>query len=208
MWLLVVHVSLTSRKRGRFTVVISGECADSGKPGEAAHQAGLGPPAAKSEGVARTDKSESDEDERIDDVIVHEYVVLGRKRRAPHQDEQDRTGDGGDAHPDAEQTDHKQPVHQACARDGLVKAREGADGTAEEAKGGGSSVNPPVGGGGLVTKPEGLVQEWPQEGPAQAQPGECPHVSVALLVVDSAVMSPVIILRSSNVHNRHLSGCD
>jgi len=57
---------------------------------------------------------------------MNEYVVLGRQRCAPHQDEQDHSGDGSYPHPDAEQTDHEHPVHPACARDGLVKAREGA----------------------------------------------------------------------------------
>jgi hypothetical protein len=185
-------------------------CAASGEPGEAANQAGLSPPAAQPEGVARSDEGESDQDERIDEVIVHENVVLGRQRSAPHQDEQDRTASGGDAHSDAEQqrhgnaeqTDHEQPVHPACARDGLIKAREGAGGTAEEAKGGGSPIDPRVGGGGFVAKPEGLVQEWPQEGPAQAQPGDCPHVagrlvvvdSAALIVVDSEAVSPATFL--------------
>ena len=109
------------------------------------------------------------QDERIDDVIVHENVVLGRQRSTPHQDEQYRTGYCGDAHSDteqqchgdAEQTDHEHPVHPSCARDGLIKASERTGGTAEKAKGGRSPVDPRVSGGGLVAKPEGLVQEWP-----------------------------------------------
>jgi hypothetical protein len=196
-------------------------CTASGEPGKAAHQGGLGPPTAKPESVACTDKNESDEDERIDDVIVHEDVVLGRQRRAPHQDEQNRTGDGGDAHPDteqqrhgdSEQTDHEQPVHPACARDGFVHARERASGTAEEAKGRGAPVDPRVGGGGLVAKPEGLVQEWPQEGPAQAQPGERPYVAGRsargrLRSGESRDILSRDMCRLSNVHTVHLSGCE
>jgi hypothetical protein len=156
----------------------------SGEPGEAAYQAGLGPPTAKPKGIASTDDSESDEDKRVDDVVIHEYIVLGRQRRAPHQNEQDCPRGGGDAHPDteqqrygdAEQTEHEDPVHPACTRDGLVDAREGARGTAEEAHAGGPSIDPSVGGGRLVTEPERLVQEWPQKGPAQAQSGQRPQV--------------------------------
>lgn len=114
-------------------LVISGRYITSGEPGKAANQWGLRPPAAQSEGVACTDQSETDENERVDDVIVHKDVVLGRQRGAPHQDDHDRPGDCGDPRPnpkkqchgDPNETEHKQPVHQASARDGLVEAREG-----------------------------------------------------------------------------------
>ena len=131
----------------------SGECTYSGEPGEATDQTGLGPPAAKPESIARTDDGETEKNERVDEVIVHEHVILRWQRRAPHQDEQDRSGDGGDSHADTKQqrhsdpkeADHEHPVHPACACDSLVDAREGTNRAAKEALAGGASVDPCVG---------------------------------------------------------------
>src|SRR5947209_7451423 len=56
-----------------------------GKPGEAAHEGGLAPPAAKAKRVTRTDDGQSKQDNRVDDVVVHEDIVGRWQRRAPHQ---------------------------------------------------------------------------------------------------------------------------
>ena len=49
----------------------------SGQPGEPLHQARLGPPAAETERVAGTGQGETDQDQRVDDVVVEEEVVFG-----------------------------------------------------------------------------------------------------------------------------------
>jgi len=59
--LLLGRVGTLGAKYHRYIHILGG-CATSGEPGEAANQAGLGPPPAKPEGVARSDEGESDEE--------------------------------------------------------------------------------------------------------------------------------------------------
>src|ERR1700694_4324375 len=77
-------------------------CVVSGKPGEATHQTGLRPPTAKSKCFASANEGQPDQDQRVDDVVIHKDVVLGRQRCAPHQDDQDCAGDGANAHAGAQ----------------------------------------------------------------------------------------------------------
>ena len=128
---------------------------------------------------------------------------------------------GGDPRADAEQECHgdasrpsinSQFTKPAPAID--WEARKGAGGTTEEAKQG----EPPLihaWAGVVVAQSRRLIQEWPQEGPAQAQADQCPYtyrvatdlVDSALVVVDFAAVSPVTILGVVTSMIEHLSGC-
>ena len=81
------------------------------------------------------------------------------------------------ATPIASRPDHEQHVDDAGARDALVDRRERAGRVGEEPLGGVAAADPRVGRGRLVAEAERLVQERPQEGPAQAEPGRCPEVA-------------------------------
>src|SRR5450432_2059704 len=45
------------------------------EPGKATDEASLAPPTAKPKGIACTNDGESKQDKRVDDVIVHEYII-------------------------------------------------------------------------------------------------------------------------------------
>jgi hypothetical protein len=79
-------------------------------------------------------EGETSQDERVDDVVVKERIVLGLDRRCGvHEQQHGHSADRGDSHPDtqekrrsdSEQPDHEGPVDQGAARKRLIELGEG-----------------------------------------------------------------------------------
>jgi hypothetical protein len=137
----------------------------------------------------------------VDEVVVHEGVVVRGQDDAPHHDQQQRTGCRGDPHRDSEgesnadpeQTDHEQPVCPSRAGDVVVEALERPVGPElQEAFGRAAAVDPgcvaePVDDVGLRVpaggepESEQLVEERPQEHPAEREPGRSQDIAVGLV---------------------------
>ena len=64
-----------------------------GEPAVPLDHRGPRPALSEAEGLVGSDGGEADQDERVDDVIVHEQVVLRRERGGPHEHEHRRAGD-------------------------------------------------------------------------------------------------------------------
>jgi hypothetical protein len=131
-------------------------------------------------------------------VVVHDRVVLRRKGDAPHHHEQQHAGTGGDPHPDpehqgeadTEQAGHEEPVRPRRAGDVVVEALErSVRAELQEALGRAGAVDPrgvaePVEAAllvvaGVEAERERLVQERPEEDPAERDAGGCEGVPVS-----------------------------
>ena len=156
-------------------------------PGRLSDRAGTGaptglvPPAAETERLARTREEEHEEHQHVHDVLVHERVVGRREDGAPHHHQEQCAGIRRDAHGDAEhqgdadacEAEHEQPVSPSRTGDGVVGALEGSSrAEAEEPEGGAAAVDPGVLRLRCVAESEHLVEERPQEDPAERDPGE------------------------------------
>src|SRR5690606_318819 len=71
------------------------------QPGQPLHQLGLGPVLAEAERVAGVDQGQPGQQAGVDQVVVHEGVVLGGQHRCPHEHHEQGAGGGGDPDPDA-----------------------------------------------------------------------------------------------------------
>src|SRR4051794_980010 len=144
------------------------------------------PHLAEAQGAAGSQKGEEDEDHRVDQVVVHEGVVGGRKHGGPHEYHERRATDCGDPHryshdqrdADAGEADHEQRVGPGLSGDAGVELLERAGRTeGEKAFGGAPAADPSVGVCGFVAKTERLVEERPQKDPAQTQSDKSHHIA-------------------------------
>jgi len=117
------------------------------------------------------------EHENVNDVIIHEGVVIFRKDSEPHEKQKNSSRSRRDAHPDAEnecETDkekayHEEPVDPHLSREGLKETREGACGVTQKSSRWGSTREPCFFWRGGKAKTEKFVEKCPEKNPAETK---------------------------------------